>query len=256
MKKSLWIVLSVGLLVALLLAGCVRPRPAPTPVAKVDRVPTVTKPASLLVPSPTATPQASAEETPTPTATVEPTVETPEGTPVPPAAPGAGAGEVTYEVRWGDTLSQIAQRYGTTVSAIVARNPRIVDRNQVYAGWVLIIPAGGSTAGPTSVAPETGEYVIQRGDTLANIAHQFGTSITALMQANPWITNMDYIQAGRHLVIPGGGEYTAPRTHTVSYGETLSSIARQYGTTVWAIVVRNNLANPNFIYVGQTLVIP
>ena len=255
MKRSLWIPLSVGLLVALVLGGCVRPRPAPTQVAKVDRAPTVTKPASVLAP-PTATLQASVEETPTPTATVEPTAEAPEATLEPPAAAGAVAGEVTYEVRWGDTLSRIAQRYGTTIAAIVARNPRIVDRNWVYAGSVLIIPAGGSTGGPAAVAPETGDYVIQRGDTLANIASHFGTSITALVQANPWITNMDYIQAGRHLVIPGGGEYTAPRTHIVSYGETLSGIARQYGTTVWAIVVRNNLANPNFIYTGQKLVIP
>jgi LysM repeat protein len=106
------------------------------------------------------------------------------------------------------------------------------------------------------VAAETGEYTVQRGDTLALIARRFGTSVWALQQANPAITNPNHIWPGQRLVIPLGGEYAAPRTHRVQYGETLTAIAWRYGTTVWAIVVRNNLANPNLIYAGQVLVIP
>jgi LysM repeat protein len=44
--------------------------------------------------------------------------------------------------------------------------------------------------------------------------------------------------------------------HTVQSGETLSSIARRYGTTWQAIAKANNLSNPNNIYVGQKLKIP
>lgn len=44
--------------------------------------------------------------------------------------------------------------------------------------------------------------------------------------------------------------------HTVRAGETLSSIARRYGTTWRAIAQKNNLSNPNQIYVGQELIIP
>jgi LysM repeat protein len=44
--------------------------------------------------------------------------------------------------------------------------------------------------------------------------------------------------------------------HTVQPGETLSSIARRYGTTWQAIAQANNLSNPNQIYVGQKLKIP
>jgi LysM repeat protein len=44
--------------------------------------------------------------------------------------------------------------------------------------------------------------------------------------------------------------------HTVQPGETLSSIARRYGTTWQAIVQENNLSNPNQIYAGQKLAIP
>ncbi len=44
--------------------------------------------------------------------------------------------------------------------------------------------------------------------------------------------------------------------HVVKYGDTLYSIARTYGTTVWAISAANGIANPNLIWVGQRLVIP
>jgi LysM repeat protein len=45
-------------------------------------------------------------------------------------------------------------------------------------------------------------------------------------------------------------------THTIEKGDNLISIAEQYGVTVQAIVVANNLANPDLIYIGQTLIIP
>jgi len=44
--------------------------------------------------------------------------------------------------------------------------------------------------------------------------------------------------------------------HVVQWGETLQIIARRYGTTYAAIASANNLANPNFVYAGQRLVIP
>lgn len=43
--------------------------------------------------------------------------------------------------------------------------------------------------------------------------------------------------------------------HTVRAGETLKTIAARYGTTWQNLAALNNLANPNFIYVGQQLVI-
>jgi len=53
---------------------------------------------------------------------------------------------------------------------------------------------------------------------------------------------------------PGG--QAASVTHTVQQGETLSSIARRYGTTWQVIANANGLQNPNQIYVGQKLTIP
>lgn len=53
-------------------------------------------------------------------------------------------------------------------------------------------------------------------------------------------------------VVPGA-EVTY---YTVQRGDTLSSIARRFNTTVEAILRANNIANPNYINAGQKLVIP
>jgi LysM repeat protein len=46
------------------------------------------------------------------------------------------------------------------------------------------------------------------------------------------------------------------QVHVVQRGETLSSIAARYGTTVQAFVQANGLRNANFVWVGQRLSIP
>lgn len=49
------------------------------------------------------------------------------------------AGQVVYFVEWGDTLWDIARRYGTTVDAIAAAN-NVQDPNRIYVGQRLVIP--------------------------------------------------------------------------------------------------------------------
>src|SRR5512147_3128129 len=50
--------------------------------------------------------------------------------------------------------------------------------------------------------------------------------------------------------------YTCVAYHTVKFGDTLNSISRLYGVSVQALMVANNIYNPNLIYAGQTLCIP
>jgi LysM repeat protein len=54
----------------------------------------------------------------------------------------------------------------------------------------------------------------------------------------------------------GTAAYAQGYEHVVRSGETVSTIARQYGTTVEAIVQANGLADPNSIRVGQILFVP
>ncbi len=58
------------------------------------------------------------------------------------------------------------------------------------------------------------------------------------------------------LVMGVGLAEAADPVYVVRRGDTLYSVARRYGTTVNAIVRANGLRNPNWIYVGQRLVIP
>lgn len=104
--------------------------------------------------------------------------------------PKGSAGQITYTVRAGDTLSGIAQNYGVSVSALASLNG-ISNPNLIYAGQKLIIPTGGAV--PVY-------YVIQKGDTLSGIAAKFGTTTKALQQMNG-ISNPNVIYAGQRIRI-------------------------------------------------------
>ena len=54
----------------------------------------------------------------------------------------------------------------------------------------------------------------------------------------------------------GTAQASGPAYHVVQPGQTLFSIASRYGVSSWAMAYANGLWNPNFIYAGQTLVIP
>lgn len=122
----------------------------------------------------------------------------------------------------------------------------------------LLLPALPARAAPDHQSG--GVHVVQRGETLSQIARRYGTSTTALAQANG-IQNPNFIYAGQRLAIPGaaggaaGGTAASGGVHVVRPGENLSAIALRYGTTVAALTQANRLANPNHIYVGQRLVV-
>jgi LysM repeat protein len=72
-------------------------------------------------------------------------------TAVTPTATATPAATVTYTVQTGDTLTRIANRYGTTVQELVALN-HIANPNLIPVGQVLAIPAtAGATATPVPV---------------------------------------------------------------------------------------------------------
>jgi LysM repeat protein len=113
---------------------------------------------------------------------------------------------------------------------------------------------------PASAYAQNRVHVVQRGDNLTQIAARYGTSVQAIMQANG-LSNPNFIWVGQRLTIPGGGGGSAGGgstggVHVVQRGETLSSIAWRYGTSVNALVQANGLRNANYIYAGQRLTIP
>jgi LysM repeat protein len=124
-----------------------------------------------------------------------------------------------------------------------------------------LIAVGQDLKIPGEAPPEYGgarPYTVRVGDTLSRIARDFGVSQDELAKLNN-ITNPDQLKVGQQLRIPTTGASPAAgpaRTHTVRAGETLSTIAQQYGVTPWALQTANNITNANQIYAGQVLKIP
>lgn len=93
----------------------------------------------------------------------------------------------TYIVQLGDTLSEIAQRFGTTYQSLAAIN-NIADPNRIYPGQEIVIDGAASEA-------STEYYTIQPGDTLSGIAERYGTSYQYLAYING-ISDPNKIYAG------------------------------------------------------------
>jgi len=144
-----------------------------------------------------------------------------------PPPPPVG-GDCLYTVKPGDVLSLIAQRYGISVHELMRAN-QIDNPNLIYVGQVLQLP--GCLVQPKP-APAPGPD-----------ADKPATAPAPGPDADKPATEP----------LPGAG---AGRTHTVSPGETLGYICDLYGVDVNTLARVNNIANVNFIYVGQQLVIP
>ncbi|KAJ79866.1 Phage lysin [Enterococcus faecalis MTUP9] len=65
-----------------------------------------------------------------------------------------------------------------------------------------------------------------------------------------WISKSDIELLPDATIVP---DKQPEATHVIQYGETLSSIAYQYGTDYQILAALNGLANPNLIYPGQAL---
>lgn len=100
---------------------------------------------------------------------------------------------------------------------------------------------------------------VNRGETLSGIAIKYNTSYQYLARINN-IANPNLIYVGQELKVPALGDYkihdTSHRLYIVRRGNTLTQIAREYGVTIENIVELNGIANPNLIYIGETLRIP
>ncbi|MGD2207585.1 MAG: LysM peptidoglycan-binding domain-containing protein, partial [Anaerolineae bacterium] len=162
--------------------------------------------------------------------------------------------DTIHVVKRGETLYAIARRYSVSVQAIVNANG-LHNPNFIWVGQRLRIPCCGAPA----PSPSAGYviYVVKRCDTLAAIAWRYGVTVNAIVQANG-IRNPNFIWVGQRLRIPATAppRPAKPIVHVVQRGEILAAIAWRYGVTVWDIVAANGLRNPNFIWVGQRLIIP
>ena len=153
--------------------------------------------------------------------------------------------QTTYTVKSGDTLYSIANRFNTTVQALKTLNN--LTSNTLTIGQILKIPTTDNNLPEES----TDEYTVQSGDSLYSIAQKFNTTVNDLIEYNQLATTI--IQPGQVLKIP---KVTSTNiVYTVKKGDTLYSIANNYGVSVDAIKKLNNLTS-NTLSIGQQLYIP
>ena len=115
-------------------------------------------------------------------------------------------------------------------------------------------------------------HTVIAGDTLGNLAQQYGVTIEAIAAANN-LANIHTLDVGQQLLIPlsgdtgeeepgaeeaPGGEETGAeeRVHIVRAGDSLFRIGQQYGFTIEELATYNELANPDRLEIGQEIRIP
>lgn len=118
---------------------------------------------------------------------------------IPAATAQAPADARSYTVVAGDTLGEIATRYGVSLEALAAANG-ILDPNLLEVGQVLIIPSA-SSASPGLVAADVVTVRAQPGDTLAGLAVRYGQTVETLTALNA-LSDTVRLFPGRPLLLP------------------------------------------------------
>lgn len=138
-----------------------------------------------------------------------------------------------------------------------------VDRNQftngIFMSSNVTLPTPETPVNPPS--ENTIVYTVKRGDTLSHIALRYGTTVSQIVALNN-IKNPNLIYPGQRFTIhtnnsaETGQNACGKIAYKIRYGDTLSHIALTYHTSVSEIAKLNNIANPNRIYAGRTILIP
>jgi len=175
---------------------------------------------------------------------------------------------VTHRVKRGETLSVIARKYRTSVSAIMAQN-NLRSRSYIKTGWKLKIPtrvryayAGQSTTPhPSSKKinkppkkPTISKYRVRKGDSLWKIANRFNTTTKAIQSLNG--LHNSRLSIGQVLVISKpSAEYSVigVEMYTVRKGDSPYIIAQKHQMDLAEFLRMNRLTPRSTIFPGQTL---
>ena len=182
-----------------------------------------------------------------------------------------------HTVQRGETLYSIARQYGRTVAEVAQANG-LTQPYTIHAGNQLTIPGPGGASAPAPApgpapAPAqpsgTATHIVQRGESLAIIAAQYGTNYIELARMNG-IEDPDVLHVGQVLQVPAPAGTTAPApsgepapapqpttgTYTVQRGDSLATIAAQFNINYFELARLNGIEDPDVLRVGQVLQVP
>jgi N-acetylmuramoyl-L-alanine amidase len=140
-----------------------------------------------------------------------------------------------HVVRPGENLTALAERYGTTLTALARRN-RLDPARVLLVGTRLRVPTSGSTASTAPVVAPTparttaaaGTYVVRTGDSLTAIAARYGTSVDRLARTNG-LDPRGFLLIGARLRVPA-----AAAAATTSGGAAASKDVIRASIDRWA----------------------
>ncbi len=147
-----------------------------------------------------------------------------------------------YQVKKGDTLYSISNKYGVKINDIKEFNN--LNSNLLSIGEILYIPNNDIK----DILIQ--EYIVEKGDTLYSISKRFKISIDELKRINN--LNSDILSIGQKLII---NNYNNEIIYEVKKGDTLYSISNKYGVDVNTLKQINN-KDSNFLSIGEKIKIP
>jgi len=182
----------------------------------------------------------------------------------------SGVAYFIHQVKKGETTYSISRAYGITVADLDKENPPAVYG--IIEGQTLRIPvklvADSKQTEPVPVIREHDEarfiyHTMKPGETIYSISKLYGVSEAEVMQSNPGI-DITKLSVGTEIAVPKRAFISTQQKfdeqdskyiyHKVDMGETLSSIARQYGLSVRQIRKENR--DLRFPQVGDYVRIP
>ena len=176
-----------------------------------------------------------------------------------------------YKVRSGDTISQIARRFGVSQQDIMQFN-RIRSPRSLQVGRVLQIPGlvegRGGNVSVEDATPDVAAkvhassgttYKVRKGDTLYDIARAYGVRVADIQHWNN-MGSRSAIQPGDTLSVRSGSETTTAAKpsggwglYSVRKGDTLYEIAQHHKMGLNTLMQWNGLTKKSVIKVGQEL---
>ncbi|MGR5325535.1 LysM peptidoglycan-binding domain-containing protein [Vibrio sp. DNB22_17_1] len=168
----------------------------------------------------------------------------------------SSAKPIVHTVKRGESLSVIAQKYGTSTKAIMSENK--LKSSGLAVGQKLNIPGGAAAAvsipnKANTVETETITHTVKSGEFLGKIASHYKVKIADIRRENN--LKSDTLRVGQKLKITVAVKDKPIRKHKVARGEYLGKIASKYGVSVSSIRKANNLPSDE-LAVGQELIIP
>ena len=178
---------------------------------------------------------------------------------------------VRYTVKSGDSLSEIASKYHTTVNVVKQVNE--LKSNTIRVGQAIMVPVAlkaldayslsqGERLAATQNTKRSAHkitHTVKSGDTLWDIARKYKVSTKKLASWNGMAPN-DMLKLGKTLVVwqdaPASKNSDAiikQLTYTVRNGDSLSRIASKFNVRINDISKWNNINSKRYLQPGQKL---